>query len=643
MKMVEVNRMGRKKIAIYEDDKTILFATNELKKYLGVITGFEFDIIENLDPGKNFVVGTFDQLLIDKKEIDRKSEFDDEIYIRTEGASGIIAGSNPRSVLLSIYRYLRELGCRWIRPGKDGEVLPKIKIEERNVEIHEIPSYKFRGICIEGAVSYEDVYDMVEWIPKNGMNSYFIQFREAYTFFQKWYEHINNPLFEVDEKLSLEKAREYVSDISDEITKRGLIYQAVGHGWTCEPFGIPGLSWDKWVGEISEEISRFFALVNNKRELWQGIPLNTNACYSNIEGRKRIIEDICKYAVSHPEVDIIHFWLSDGMNNQCECENCKDTIPSDEYVSMLNELDTEMTRRNIKTKIVFLIYKELLWPPETQKIKNNDRFILLFAPSSRTFKSSFILKNEIPEIPEYIRNKTKRPKTIEENIAFLKKWQTEFNGEGIDFDYHFMLAHYKDPGYLAISRILYEDIISLQVIGLIGYISCQVQRSTFPNGLGMYVMGRALWNKDLTFEEIVEDYFVSAYGENWKDCYEYLEKLSTLYLELGLKLEEIIRSSEKKVKTCDEIVTHLENYQFKIEPEWDKYRQLSWQILKEHANIWIILTKLLREIYLGNKSKAQEQWENIKIILWKVEQKYSEYLDVYFLIKTFDVIILGKW
>ncbi|MBI3920762.1 MAG: hypothetical protein HY318_05030, partial [Armatimonadetes bacterium] len=50
--------------------------------------------------------------------------FDDEIFVDTNRKGGIIAGGNPRSVLLAVYRFLTEQGFRWVRPGKDGELIP---------------------------------------------------------------------------------------------------------------------------------------------------------------------------------------------------------------------------------------------------------------------------------------------------------------------------------------------------------------------------------------------------------------------------------------------------------------------------------------------------------------------------------------
>lgn len=123
------------------------------------------------------------------------------------------------STLLAVYRYLHELGCRWVWPGADGEFIPHVDLAQTRVEVSEAASYRHRGICIEGAVSYEHVRDVIEWLPKVGFNAYFIQFREGFTFFDRWYSRKNNPL-KGPEPFSVEQARSYVSQLADEIKKR---------------------------------------------------------------------------------------------------------------------------------------------------------------------------------------------------------------------------------------------------------------------------------------------------------------------------------------------------------------------------------------------------------------------------------------
>ena len=51
---------------------------------------------------------------------------EDWIAIRPEDGGYLLTGSNPRSVLFAVYRYLREIGFRWIRPGARGLVVPAL-------------------------------------------------------------------------------------------------------------------------------------------------------------------------------------------------------------------------------------------------------------------------------------------------------------------------------------------------------------------------------------------------------------------------------------------------------------------------------------------------------------------------------------
>src|SRR4029453_14284547 len=171
------------------------------------------------------------------------ARFDDAISIATEAANGIICGTNPRSVLLAVYRYLHLLGCRWVRPGVDGEYIPAVKLAHTKVHMAEKPSYRHRGICIEGAVSYEHVRDLIDWMPKVGLNAYFFQFRGGFTFFVWWYSHMGHPTRQTH-GFTVDQARTLVRQVAAEAKKRDLVYHAVGHGWTCEPFGIRGLGWE---------------------------------------------------------------------------------------------------------------------------------------------------------------------------------------------------------------------------------------------------------------------------------------------------------------------------------------------------------------------------------------------------------------
>lgn len=115
---------------------------------------------------------------------DRKT---DTVKIAVTAGKGEIAGSNPVSLLIAAYRFLYELGCRFTLPGKDGEHIPEKTLlpDEITVNVTETASYRHRGVCMEGAVSEENVFDMIDFLPKVGMNSYYVQFRLPRDFFRR--------------------------------------------------------------------------------------------------------------------------------------------------------------------------------------------------------------------------------------------------------------------------------------------------------------------------------------------------------------------------------------------------------------------------------------------------------------------------
>jgi hypothetical protein len=571
------------------------------------------------------------------------SDLDDAIYININKGRGIIAGNNPRAVLLAVYRFLTEAGCRWLRPGDDGEYIPQIDIAGLDLQIIEKAAYRHRAICIEGAVSYENLVEMIEWAPKVGFNGYFIQFREAFTFFDRWYSHRNNPT-KKKESFSLEQAREYVRLGVKEIKKRGLIYHAVGHGWTSESLGIPGLGWDSDTYILEPELTQYLAEVNLKREIWKGVPLNTNLCYSNIEVRNLMVGNIIDYLREHREVDLLHFWLADEGNNHCECESCRALLPSDYYVRMLNELDERLTQEGFNTKIVFLIYFDLLWPPVMERIKNPGRFILMFAPITRSYSGPITITETNSILPLYQRNALKFPTSIEENIAHLRQWQTIFSGDSFIFDYHLWREHYTDPSSYKIAKLINQDVKNLKTIGLNGFVSCQVQRVFFPTGLPMYVLGKTLWNDQLEFEAIAKDYLEHAFGRDGKRVGQYLATLSDLFDPPYLRGEKPRLNSQAAIKFA------------RIQGVIDDFRPIiheniisqklpcqvkSWEYLGEHAWFASCLGQIVGKLAANDREAAFAQWNELIERLGIGEDRTQKVFDLYEFVETMQAFLFS--
>lgn len=624
------------RIVVESDHPTTRYAAEELQKYLTQATGrdVEFGECRCDEGGLDIHIGLSSGIDgVSPVEVPDPA-LDDAVDLVMMGEGGYIAGPNPRSVLLSVYRYLTEIGCRWVRPGGDGEYVPHLD-SLPDVKVRETPSYRHRGVCIEGASSLEHVVDMIDWMPKLGFNGYFIQFREAHTFFDRWYAHSGSPVMK-GEHISMEQARGFTAEVVAEIKKRGLLYHGVGHGWTCEPFGICGLGWEADATEYPPEVTQYLAEVNGERKLWQGVALNTNLCYGNAKARDMVTDEIVSYSQEHPEIDIMHFWLADGSNNHCECELCRDTRPSDFYVQMLNNLDEKLTAKGLKTRIVFLIYVDLLWPPEKEKIKSPDRFILMFAPITRTYSEPYAVEEPLPPIPPFERNKLEFPKGVAENIALLRAWQKDFPGDSFDFDYHMMWDHFRDPGYIPVSKILSQDIRGLKDIGIDGYVSCQLQRAFFPTGLPMTVLGRTLWSRDIAYDEIAEDYFSSAFGPDGKLAQGYLESISFLFDPRYLRGEtpricpESAANLAKIPDVVDAFMPTIEKNLSLDNPCWAK----SWLYLKHSAELSKLLAMAAEAEARDHKELAKAQWEEACKYAWEHEPELHPVLDVFFFINT---------
>ena len=82
------------------DGQTAAFALEELKKY--------YFLLEAKAP---------DGFVVTLGLLDRTDEYIDSIEIDVGKNGGSLKGSNPRSLLYAVYRYVEALGVRFIRHG----------------------------------------------------------------------------------------------------------------------------------------------------------------------------------------------------------------------------------------------------------------------------------------------------------------------------------------------------------------------------------------------------------------------------------------------------------------------------------------------------------------------------------------------
>ncbi len=578
----------------------------------------------------------------DLKVIVEKEDTDmDHICIELHGGKGTIQADSQVGVLIAVYRLFHEFGVRYLRPGRTNEffkVLSQKDWEEKEISIEETASFRHRGVCIEGADSYENLKDFIDWLPKIGMNTFFIQFENPYSFFKRWYEHEFNPYAE-KEPFSTEIAQKMSDRIDQEMKLRGIVHHRVGHGWTGEVLGYSSkYGWESGL-TLPEEKKHLVAELNGKRELFGTAPILTSLDFANPEVGNKMVELIVNYAKERRDVDYLHVWLSDARNNICECEQCQKDLPSDQYIRILNQLDEALTAEGLDTKICFLLYHELLFAPEKEKIKNPERFTMMFAPITRTFEMSYEdvdYESDIPEPKAYVRNQIVLPNSLEENLSYLFAWKKMFDGDSFVYDYPLGRAHYGDLGYMKISHVIYRDIHFLKNLQLNGYISCQELRAGFPHNFPNYVMGQMLWNNTRDYEELKEEYFSSMYGENWKEVTAYLENLSAYsscdyFNAIGERLNPVLSARyEVCVNLAEEMLSVIEVHT----AESEGLQKREWKQLGYHREYVTKMAEALRLISAGKHTEAQRVWRDVLDFIRRNEMAFQQNLDVYRVIEV---------
>ena len=581
----------------HAQNDTLFFAGEELRDYLGRM----------LPPGHACVIRL--------KSVPAPGN--DSFSVDLAPHQGTITGNSPRAVLLGVYDALRRLGCRFPAPGRAQELVPSIGPDDLRLRYEKTAACRHRGVCIEGADSRENILDFIDWLPKLGFNSFFLQFRTPYAFLARWYRRQSGPAL----------ASEFVRSVMDEaqtaLARRGLLLHKVGHGWTGAVLGYDTDSWDGSAQPLPEDKRPLAAQVDGVRGLFGGVPAETNLCLSNAEARERFVSLVVDYARTNSGVDYLHVWLADRYNNVCECPACCRSTVSDQYVALLGDIDRRLTAEGLDTKLVFLLYQELLWPPVRARLEHPERFVLMFAPISRTFERSYDTAH-VPPIPPYVRNRITLPGDLGENLAFLRGWQAIFGGDSFVYDYPLGRAHYGDLGYIHIARVIFEDAHKLGALGLNGYVSCQELRAGSPNFLPNYVMGRALLDGEADFDAILGEYFAAAYGEGADSARDLLTRLSRLQLcdyvnGKGPRTDE--RAAEKAgeaVRLCEELAAAAAGYDGPF-----------WRALGHHARYGGLLARALQLLAQGRDGEAHDAWEAMAGYIRASEGEYQPWLDVY--------------
>lgn len=629
------------KIQILKNNETINYAASELAKYLEMMdNGIKCEITSS---DGDIKLGILSQLSLSDSDVD-DAMIDDVIDIAIDNMQGYIAGSNDRSVLMGVYNFLKSAGCMWVRPGDDGEYIPQKCMQSHSYTYRKKADIAFRGECIEGAVSFENLRDHILWLPKVNMNLFMMEQIVPYNYISRWYKHTVSTVKE-DENISFEQVGEYTVMLEKLIKKCGLQLHALGHGYLLEPYGIHyKTAQDQY--ELTDEAREDIALVGGVRELYHGSPNFTQLCFSKDKARLGLVKFLLDYLDKKPYIDFLHVWLSDSANNQCECEECKKKIPTDFYVQMLNELDAELTKRNMNTKIVFIMYIDTFWAPETTKLNNPERFIMTTAPV-RNYSETYKADRWQGELPPYKRNEYYIRPDFSMNLSFMDKWKPAFDGRRFLFEYYLYTDHYFDPGYMSIAKNILTDIRHIEDIEFDGIMCDQTQRSFFPTGLPNSVMGEGMFDKNMDFDSYADAYFNAAFGTDGAKVRRYLQKLtdtfnpdeirscdSVVLQDTGTGNEKVvtgIKNNPRAAQRLGAVESVTDDFANVIEANINSANlchATSWKILHYHAIYCKCLAKIFISLANGDKDNALKLFTDMIDYLSHIEDEIQPQFDL---------------
>ena len=580
------------------DDMTIDFAAQELRKYLRMMQPDENQITITAKDGDGFRLGLLQDFGLPNEAPD--PVMDDIVHIETTEKGGILAGSNPRSVLFAVYRLLRLNGCRFLFPGAEGERIPVKPLTPQSY--HKAADHRYRGRTIEGRPSFEQVLVSLDFYAKEELNAFGCYGVSGYHNY--YYNQTQNPS-RAPEFFDLDLAdTQWRGLYETEAQKRGMMILSGEHEMIPNALGLSESDrflYKEGKKELPAEVYPRLAMMNGERKLHKNDILYTNVCMSQDDLREMMAQGVVKEIEGRPHLQIFGCTVADTARNHCECEACQKKLPSDWYVMILNRIDELLTEKNIPTKVLFSFYVDMIFAPETEKLNNPDRFVFQYCPISRTYTQSLKEDDVYPEAPKYIRNGWEPPKDEKTLMALFRKWKEVFPGPCSVFEYHYWIHQFREPGMMTMARRVYEDVRSYKFTGMDGCMQDGSNKSFWPNGFLMHIYNEAMVNRDCDFDAEVADFFQNAYGENWVYAKDYLQGISDAFNHKYMCGEmsadpkqgthynpahgESLAKVETLAKDLREYVKTLE-YTHRVE-------FLSWRLLCYHADFCCGLAKAL--------------------------------------------------
>jgi hypothetical protein len=581
------------------NNPVVKFAEDELIRYFRKCTGIKLHTnnITDKKTHRNCITLEFDSIDCEEDSI--------KITADPRSASVIIRGSNPRSLLFGVYRFLKiSFNICWTSPWKEGETIPeKQDYKFEKYIISETANLKYRGFYIDSAqysVNADNIEFIIDWMAKNYGNFILVS--------TMFYKQIKTPLLSA-------------------IKQRGMILEVGHHGFNF--FVDPNehfAAHPEWFSELDgkREPGTFFANMIH----------NSQLCSTNPEVIDFYTRKFLEFWDENPEIDILGIIPNDGYG-WCQCTECSklkgnaDNNPvrhqdlegnlhsraeGAQYHYLVNQVAHKVADKYPDRKMSFWAYAGVLQP--TKWVCDlPDNMILSLAPYERWYNHPLNSKEN------YSEQNNVNPHIVD----ILREWRQIFPGEINIYEYYAKYCWQSMPKWMP--ELINKDISFFKDLKLQGLLSmAEYDNSVLYeiNNLAHYQMS---WNNSLTPEEMLDDYIDKAFSGSTavRKLIDQVIELMKPYAKLGprctsehsIKAEADFAEIGEEFKKLSEDFKNYPNASVKLE-KWSKNMKMTSEHFCLNRIFYNMLEAIKTENYPLCESRLQE-WRQAK------EKFYSSY------------------
>ena len=326
------------------------FACYELQRCIQAMTGLTLGL-----KGRD---ETFDGILIQIGRVEKhgdinalKNATSDAYLAGLLDGEIVLVGNSDESTLYAAYDFLKQQGCLWVLPGRDGEVIPRRDSLIGSAAQLQSPDYKIRGFYAIGQDFYLDggwisidPDEYFDWAIRNRFNAVWI-------------------LYGVSSDLGEHRGHGHE--------------QMMNHSYNAiiAPYDVYFKDHPDW-----------YPLVKGVRTPMQDASQPSQLCVSNQGLRDYTVDLALKYFRDNPRSNIFAMNPMDGVVYWCECDKCKRLDPpgtdwsrngkdelymTDRALNFANYVADEISKVDPSKKVSMYAYGCTRKPPKKESVHKN--------------------------------------------------------------------------------------------------------------------------------------------------------------------------------------------------------------------------------------------------------------------------------